>query len=71
MGGLQSCHISRKYHFTMLSFSVAQATTFTVSLLVLANAITALINDLMCRATDCKCMCKPDDEMTFSLTQEC
>ncbi len=71
VGGLQSCHICRKHHFTTLSFSVAQATTFAVSLLVPANAITAVINDLMCHATDCKCMCKPDDEMTFSLTQEC
>jgi len=42
-----------------------------VSLLVPANAITALINDLTCCATDYSgCTCKPrDDEIKYSFTR--
>lgn len=45
---------------------------FVVSLLVPANAITALINDLTCCATDYSgCTCKPrDDEIKYSFTRK-
>lgn len=44
VGGPQSCHICRNHFFTKLSFTAAQGTTFAVSLLVPANAVTALAN---------------------------